>query len=254
MNANSISAIIIDDDPEAIYLLELYLRQFPEIKIIGKSTQPAEGLSMIIKGFPDLVFLDIDMPGMTGLQVAESFKVNNFHSEIIFTTAYQQYAYQALSIQPLDFLTKPFCLADLQRVISKYLVKEEKKKQEQKIDQFIQSQSNSSQVLLPTTHALLFIDIKDIVMIKARINSAEVYLQDGTIEIVTKRISSLISLLNTSLLFQINRGAYINLNYLVRIDKKKSTCMIRYNNKTHEEEITRSNLNNFKKLNIFPSF
>lgn len=254
MNTKSISAIIIDDDSEAIYLLEMYLRQFPKIKIIGKSTHPAEGLSMIIKDFPDLVFLDIDMPEMTGLQVAESFKGNNLHSEIIFTTAYQQYAYQALSIQPLDFLTKPFCLTDLQRVISKYMAKVEKKKHEQKVDQFIQSQSNSSQVLLPTAQALLFIDIKDIVIIKARNNSTEVYLQDGTLEIVTKRISSLISLLNTSLLFQINRGAYINLNYVVRIDKKKSTCFIRFNNSIQEESITKSNINNFKKLNIFPTF
>lgn len=254
MNTNHISAIIIDDDSEAIYLLEMYLRQFPEVKVIGKSTNPKEGLSLIIKDFPDLVFLDIDMPDMTGLQVAESFKDNNFHSEVVFTTAYQQYAYQALSIQPLDFLTKPFCLTDLQRVINKYLAKEEKKKLEQKVDQFIQSQNNSSQVLLPTTHALLFVDIKDIVMIKAKINSTEVFLQDGSIEIVTKRISSLVSSLNSSLMFQINRGIYINLNYLVRIDKKKSTCLIRYNNNIHEETITKSNLNNFKKLNIFPTF
>lgn len=254
MITNSISAIIIDDDPEAIYLLEMYLRQFPEIKIIGKSTHPANGLSMIIKDFPDLVFLDIDMPDMTGLQVAESFKVNNFHSEIIFTTAYQQYAYQALSIEPLDFLTKPFCLTDLQRVINKYMAKLEKKRHEQKVDQFIQSQANPSQVLLPTTHALLFVDIKDIVIIKAKVNSTEIFLQDGTVETVTKRISSLISLLNSTLLFQVNRGAYVNLNYLVRIDKKKSTCLIRYNNIIHEESITKSNLNNFKKLNIFPSF
>jgi two-component system LytT family response regulator len=254
MNNHSISAIIIDDDPEAIYLLEMYLRQFPEVKLIGKSTNPKEGLSMIIKDFPDVVFLDIDMPDMTGLQVAESFKDNNYHSEVIFTTAYQHYAYQALTIQPLDFLTKPFCLTDLQRVIDKYWAKEEKKKLEQKVDQFIQSQNNSSQVLLPTTHALLFVDIKDIVIIKAKINSTEVFLQDGSVEIVTRRISTLVSSLNSTLMFQINRGIYINLNYLVRIDKKKSTCLIRYNNSMHEENITRSNLNNFKKLNIFPTF
>lgn len=250
----AISAIIIDDDPEAIYLLEMYLRQFPHIKIIGKSTQPAEGLEMIIKDFPDLVFLDIDMPDMTGLQVAESFKNKNFHSEVIFTTAYQQYAYQALTIQPLDFLTKPFCLSDLQKVIDKYIAKVEKKKHEQKVDQFIQSQTNPAQVLLPTLHALLFVDIKDIVLIKAKVNSTEVFLKDGTVETVTRRISSLISLLNSSLFFQINRGTYVNLNYLARIDKKKSICVIRYNNTNLEEAITKSNLINFKKLNIFPTF
>lgn len=254
MDTITISAIIIDDDPEAIYLLEMYLRQFPNISIIGKSTNPTEGLSLIIKDYPDMVFLDIDMPDMTGLEVAESFKNHNLHPEVIFTTAYQHYAFDALSIQPLDFLTKPFSLNDLQRVIDKYLVKLEKNRQKQKMDQFIQSQSVTTQVLLPTQHALLFIDIKDIVLIKAKINSTEVYLQDGSVETVTKRIGNLISLLQSSLIFQINRGTYVNLNYLVRIDKKKSICVIRYNNTHYEESITRSNLNNFKKLNIFPTF
>lgn len=254
MDTIAISAIIIDDDPEAIYLLEMYLRQFPNICIIGKSTNPTEGLSLIIKDYPDLVFLDIDMPDMTGLEVAESFKNHNIHPEVIFTTAYQHYAYDALTIQPLDFLTKPFSLTDLKRVIDKYFVKLEKQKQKQKMDQFIQSQAVASQVLLPTQHALLFIDIKDIVLIKAKVNSTEVYLQDGSIETVTKRIGSLINMLQSTLIFQINRGTYVNLNYLVRIDKKKSICVIRYNNTNCEESITRSNLNNFKKLNIFPTF
>ena len=254
MDTKDISAIIIDDDSEAIYLLEIYLRQFPDIKIIGKSTNPTEGLALIIKELPDLVFLDIDMPDMTGLQVAESFKNNNFHSEIIFTTAYQQYAYQALSIQPLDFLTKPFCLSDLSRVINKYIDKREKKKQAQKVDQFIQSQSHASQILLPTIHAMLFIDVKDVVLIKAKTNCTEVFLQDGSVETVTRRISSLISLLNSSLLFQINRGTYVNLNYLVRIDKKKSTCLLRTSKHNLEEPITKSHLLNFKKLDIFPTF
>lgn len=249
-----ISAIIIDDDPEAIYLLEMYLRQFPSVRILGKSTYPEEGLEMIIKEFPDLVFLDIDMPDMTGLQVAESFRNKNFHSEVVFTTAYQHYAYQALTIQPLDFLTKPFCLTDLKQVVDKYIAKVEKKKQEHKMDLFIQAQTNPAQVLLPTLHALLFVDIKDIVLIKAKINSTEVFLKDGTMEIVTRRISNLISLLNSSLFFQINRGTYVNLNYLSRIDKKKSICVIRYNDSTLEEAITKTNLNNFKKLNIFPTF
>ena len=142
MDTVGITAIIIDDDSEAIYLLEMYLRQFPEIKIIGKSTKAIHGLSLVNKKFPDLVFLDIDMPDMSGLQVAESMKHKNFHSEIVFTTAYQQYAYKALTTEPLDFLTKPFCPEDLQKVINKYLAKAEKKKHEQKLENFILSQTN----------------------------------------------------------------------------------------------------------------
>jgi len=248
-----ITAVIIDDDPEAIYLLEMFLRQFPEIRIVGKSTKAPLALSLINRKFPDLVFLDIDMPDMTGLQVAESMKNKNFFSEIVFTTAYQQYAYKALSIEPLDFLTKPFCPEDIQKVIKKYLAKAEKKKHEQKLDKFIQSQSNPPPISVPTTHGFLYIDIKDIVYFKAKINGTEIYLQDGTVETVSIRINRLVALLNSSLIFQIHRGTYVNLNYAVRIEKKRAICILRFNNTTHEEDISKSNINNFKKLNIFPA-
>jgi two-component system LytT family response regulator len=254
METIDITAIIIDDDSEAIYLLEMYLRQFPEIRIIGKSTKAIQGLSLINKKFPDLVFLDIDMPDMTGLQVAESMKNKNFHSEIVFTTAYQQYAYKALSVEPLDFLTKPFCQEDLKNVINKYQARAEKQKHEIKLESFIQSQSSPPPISVPTIHGYLFIDTKDIVYLKAKINGTEIHLQDGTVETVSKRINRLITMLNSTLIFQINRGTYVNLNYLVRIEKKKAICIIRFNNTIHEEPISKSNFNNFKKLNIFPAY
>ena len=253
MDTGSITAVIIDDDSEAIFLLEMFLRQFPEIRLVGKSTQAPKGLALINRKFPDLVFLDIDMPDMTGLQVAESMKNKNFHSEIVFTTAYQQYAYKTLKIQPLEFLTKPFCVEDIQKVIKKYVTKKEKKRHEQQLDKFIQSQSNPPPVSVPTLNGFLYIDIKDIVYMKSKINGTEIHLQDGTVETVSLRINRLITLLNSKLIFQIFRGIYVNLNYLVRIDKKKAICILRFNNNTHEEPISKSNINNFKKLNIFPA-
>lgn len=253
MDNVEITAVIIDDDSEAIYLLEMFLRQFPDIKIIGKSTKAPQGLLLVNKKLPDLVFLDIDMPDMTGLQVAESMKNKNFFSEIVFTTAYQQYAYKTLSIEPLDFLTKPFCPEDIQKVINKYLAKAEKKRHEQKLDNFIQSQSNPLPISIPTAHGFLYIDIKDIVYLKVKINGTEIYLQDGTVETVSLRINRLVILLNSTLIFQIHRGTYVNLNFVARIEKKKAICVLRFNNTTHEEDISKSNINNFKKLNIFPA-
>lgn len=254
MDSKDISAIIIDDDSEAINLLEIFLSYFNNIRIIGKSTDAKAGLELIIELFPDLVFLDIDMPDMSGLQVAASVRSENFYSEIVFTTAYQNYAYNALAIEPLDFLTKPFCLADLENVINKYITRKEKKKLEQKLDKFIKSQSGSIKVKLPTYHSYIIVDVNDIVYIKSNTNGTYLHLKDGAVEMVTKNLSSLILLLNSSLIFQINRSTCINVNYLLRIDKKKEICILRYNHALYEDSITKSNIINFEKLNIFPSF
>lgn len=252
MESVEVSAFIIDDDFEAINLLVMFLRQFPYIRVVGKTTSPIEGLALVNRNFPDLLFLDIDMPDLSGLQVAEYVKTKNFHSEIIFTTAYQHYAYEALSVEPLDFLTKPFSPDDLERVIKKYITKAERKKHEQKLDIFIQSQSNLPKITLPTVHSFLIVEIKDIVIVKAITNGTVVCLHDGTIETISKNLKEVISLINSTLIFEIRRGTYVNLNYIERIDKKKRICFIRFNNSLSEESIRKNNIINFEKLEIFP--
>jgi two-component system LytT family response regulator len=252
MNSTTISAIIIDDEPDAIHLLEMYLRQFPFIEVIGQTNQPQKGLDLAKEYSPELIFLDIDMPDMNGLQVADKIQSVNLYSEIVFTTAHQQYAYDALGIEPLDFLTKPFCVDDLEIVIQKFKTKTEKKKLELKADKFLQSQLNVSTIKLPTVHGVLIINLKDIVILKSKGNYCHAHLQDGTTELITKNISAVVDLLNSPSFLLINRSTCINLNYLKQIDRKNNKCILGYNGKTIEQSISRNHLPYFDKLNIFP--
>jgi len=252
MNSEIISAIIIDDEMEAITLLEMYLRQFPFIKITGNETNAINGLELVKETLPELVFLDIDMPDMNGLQVANKIQIDNFYSEIVFTTAHQHYAYDALGIEPLDFLTKPFSTDDLKRVIQKYLDKVEKKKQEIKLDKFILSQADSPTIKLSSPVGVLVVRIAEIVMIKAKANNCLIYLQDGTIETVNRNLHIVVRMLNSPAFFQTSRSICINLNYLQRVDKRNQKCIMSFNHSTFETEISRNNLHYFEKLNIFP--
>jgi two-component system LytT family response regulator len=252
MEQETISAIIIDDEPESINLLEMYLRHFPFVKVTGKETNAIKGLELVRENLPELVFLDIDMPDMNGLQVAGHIHSDNFYSEIIFTTAHQQYAYDALGIEPLDFLTKPFSSYDLQIVIEKFQAKVEKKKHEIKLDKFIQSQTNSPKIKFPSTLGVLIISTKDVVMLKSRANNCEVLLTDGKIETITRNLYIVVRILNSPSFFQVNRSACINLNFLQKIDKKKQVCVLAFNNTFHEVDISRQNMNYFEKMDLFP--
>lgn len=252
MTKTNISAIIIDDDPEAINLLVMYLRIFPFIEIKGTETDAKKGLELAKEFLPDIVFLDIDMPKMNGLQVANKIQNDNFYSEIVFTTAHQQYAYDALGIEPLDFLTKPFCIEDLESVIQKFETKTERKKQAQKLDKFVQSNADSLTIKLPTVEGVLIITIKDIVLLKTNGSKCMIYLQDGSIEKITRHMSLIIDTLNSSLFFQISRRVCINLNYLKYIDKRNLACTLEFNGTQIEESIKKSHLSVFEKLDIFP--
>ncbi len=252
MDFQNISAIIIDDEPDAINLLVLYLRHHSNILVIGTETNAIRGLALVGKTLPDLVFLDIDMPDMNGLQVATSIHSENFHSEIVFTTAHQQYAYDAMGVKPLDFLIKPYCIEDIDLVIQKYRSKLEKKNLEQKLDKFLNSKSVSPKIKLPANHGVVMVEVKDIVIIKSIANKCSLYLQDGTIEIINKNLNVLINMLNSSVFFRLNRSNYINLNYLTRVDKKTSTCFLSFNQTLHEEAITKDQILYFEKLKLFP--
>lgn len=252
MDQKTITAIIIDDEPNAINLLEMYLRQFPNIKVIGTETQAKKGLELVKQTLPELVFLDIDMPDMNGLKVADNIHSENLYSEIVFTTAHQHYAYDAMDVEPLDFLTKPFCITDLVSVMQKYKIKNEKKIHEKKLEVFINSQNISVKIKLPTTKGILFIDIKNIVILKSKSNNCEVYLNDGTCETITRNLYKVASLINSPAFFQISRATYINMNYLQRVDKKNSKCIISFNRNTQEEPISRNKLMHFEKMIKFP--
>jgi len=252
MDITTISAIIIDDEPDAINLLEMYLRQFPFIKVIGKETVAKKGLERVKETLPELVFLDIDMPDMNGLKVADKIQSENFYSEIVFTTAHQHYAYDALDIEPLDFLTKPFYISDLEIVIQKYKAKTEKKKHEKKLDIFINSQVGSPKIKLPTTKGMLFIDIKNIVILRSNSNNCDVLMNDGTLETVTRNLYKVANILNSPTLFQTSRSTYINMNYLHRVDKKNFKCTISYNQTIIEEPIARNRMIHFDKMIKFP--
>ena len=253
MDSEKITAIIIDDEPEAIKLLELYLRHYANIKIIGTETNAIKGYELVKKKFVDLVFLDIDMPDMNGLQVADSIHSRKIPTEIVFTTAHQHYAYEALGVEPLDFLTKPFCIEDLELMIQKYKLRVEKKKLEINQGKFILSQTNSIKIKLPANGGVVIVDIKDIVVLKSIANKCHIHLQDGTIETINNNLKVLISQLSSSSFFKLSRSAYINLNYLTRIDKKNCICSLSYNQTIHKEPITEVQIKRFEKLEKFPT-
>lgn len=252
MESQYLSVVIIDDEQSAIDLLDMYLRQFPVFKVTAKETEAQKGLDRVMELIPELVFLDIDMPGMDGLQVANRIHSENFYSEIVFTTAHDHYAFDAMGVEPLDFLSKPFSVEDLEAVLKKYETKVEKKNRERKMDNFIHSQPDSAKISIPANHGLLVISIRDIVLVKSRANKCQLFLQDGAIEEVTKGLNSLMSQINSPAFFQIHRSVFINLNHLHRLDKKRSVCVLSFNSNILEESISKIHLTQFEKLNSHP--
>ncbi|MEI9908771.1 MAG: response regulator [Bacteroidota bacterium] len=114
-----IRTIIVDDEPSAVNVLALLLKRKckEDVDVIATSTSPLEGRTLIEQHKPDLVFLDIEMPGMTGVDLLRSFINPGFR--VIFVTAYDAYAVEAFRLSALDYLLKPVEGDDVMKAVQK---------------------------------------------------------------------------------------------------------------------------------------
>ena len=122
---NAIKTIIVDDEPLARKGLSIRLSEFPDISIVAQCANGEDALQAIIEQQPKLVFLDIQMPGMTGFEVLE--KIHGLQLEtvplIVFVTAYDQYALKAFDVHAVDYLLKPVDDERLQECIENVRIK-----------------------------------------------------------------------------------------------------------------------------------
>lgn len=114
-----ISVLIVDDEQPARQRLRRLLDAHPELEIIGEADNGQKALEMIEQQQPDLIFLDISMPVMSGMQVAKQLSQQEHQPHIIFTTAYDQYALQAFDVDAQDYLLKPIRQERLSKALQK---------------------------------------------------------------------------------------------------------------------------------------
>src|ERR1700722_2439587 len=116
--SDAITAILIDDELSSLQNLRQKLEEFCKpIRVIAVAQKPEEGILLIRHHRPDLVFLDIEMPKMSGFGLLE--ELGDYDTEIIFTTAYNQYAIDAVRISAFDYLVKPVSITDLQNAVNR---------------------------------------------------------------------------------------------------------------------------------------
>jgi len=116
----NITAILIDDEKLALNRMADILKHFPHVKVISKESEPEHAIECIIKLKPDVVFLDVEMPGMTGFNLVQKVRNNFVFPSFIFVTAFNQYAIKALKAEAFDYLIKPIDIDDLRECLERY--------------------------------------------------------------------------------------------------------------------------------------
>lgn len=217
-----LKTIIIDDEPAAreklVFLLENYCANDIQISAVCKSGE--EGLKAISELKPDLIFLDVEMPFITGFDLLRQLTDINF--DIVFTTAHDHYAIKAIKFSALDYLLKPIDLEQLKDAVKKAVAKKTEDKTDTRYRHFIgntEGKEKLTSISVPTANGYLMIKINEIVWCGAVNYFCVINLVNKQEIVTTRTLKELDELLFDSGFLRIHRSHTINLSHIVRYIK-----------------------------------
>jgi two-component system LytT family response regulator len=228
-----IQTIIIDDEKKCVALLEKMIGQsLPDINIVASSTQAEEGIKLIRQHEPDLVFIDIEMPKKNGFEVLEATK--DIPYEIIFTTAYNQYAIKAIRFSALDYLLKPVDTDELVHAVQRYKTKHISDARQQQLEMLFNNLKNLSQpfhkISVATLEGVIFISINEILYCEATGSYTILYLCNGEKLTTSRSLKDFEELLQEHAFFRIHHSYIININEIKRYIKGEGGSVIMSSN------------------------
>ena len=211
-------ALIVDDEmPARLALRKILEKHCPEVEVAGEATNIADAVKEIRRLNPEVVFLDIELPGISGLRLLDFFNPEEVEFEIIFVTAFDQYALNALKMAAIDYLLKPVAPEELKEAISKLSTRQKRNDAHERMAAFSENMRSGPQTIgLPVSDGLRFIPIRDIAYVCAEGAYARVYQRNGDAILVSKTLKEFEPLLGPPDFFRIHRSSIVNLNSMQR--------------------------------------
>lgn len=214
-----LKALIVDDEVRAVKMLEAIIADSceGELDVIAGCHDLPEAVRLIKRHHPDLIFLDIEMPGYSGLQILDFFGPDEVDFEIIFTTAYNEFALQAFKLSAIDYILKPIQPEQIVEAVRRVKSKRNKHDSSQKFSALRNNLDNgiSKKVGVAVGQSIKFIPTEDIIYIKAEGAYSEFVLSDDIRLLISKNLKHFEDLLcHQSNFLRIHKSYIINVNHV----------------------------------------
>jgi len=244
-----INAIIIDDEADGRETLRMAIKKYcPEVSIQGICATPEEGLAAIRYQKPDLVFLDVQMPHMSGFDLLQQLLPLSF--EVIFVTAHDQYAIKAIRFSALDYLLKPVDIDDLMHAVKKAEERLQHKNsayQYQSVVNNIQIRSGKIEKLaVPSLEGIDFFNTDDIIFCQADGNYTNLFLTNKKSKLISRSLKDFESLLAGSGFCRVHHSYLINMKHIKKYVKGEGGFVILTND--YHVDISRRKKEEFLKM------
>lgn len=230
-----IRCILIDDETNALEMMEWLLKTYcPDVEILAMCNSSEAGVESIKRLHPDLVFLDIEMPNMNGFSMLEKFEKPAF--DVIFCTAYDQFAIRAFKYSALDYLLKPVDPDDLKAAIARIQQKQTvpSKEQFELLLQSVRQQQKATpqRIALTTGDGMIFVPTSDIIYCEAESNYTSVVLAGGKKILVSRVLKDMDEVLSGPDFFRVHSSFLVNLNRIKKLVRGEGGYIIMDNDAT----------------------
>jgi len=236
--------IIVDDESAGRSLIKEYLKDFPDLILLGEANNGVDAVKIINEFKPDLVFLDVQMPGMTGFDVLTHI---DELPQIIFSTAYDQYALKAFEVHAVDYLLKPYAKERFKVAIERLQGQTDENKVRPLAESLLMdTQKFPERILVQSQNKLVTISLDDVIRIEAYGDYSKLITNDK-VYLSNYGISTLEEKLNMAIFIRVHRSSIINLNRVKELNKyTKSYDVTMENNDI--VRVSRGYMDNIKKL------
>jgi two-component system LytT family response regulator len=227
MNNNKTSCLIVDDEKLARELLTEYLESFPEIELVGEASNGSDAVAQIDKLKPDLLFLDVQMPGMTGFDVLDDI---NHEPYVVFVTAYDQYAIQAFEKNAVDYLLKPLDQERFRQAVDRALKR--KKTEAGNIEDLLGSMrphytrgTYESHIFVQKSEKLFSLPVDEILHLEASGDYTIITTKNDQF-VSSSGIGKLEEIMNPDKFIRVHRSTIVNINFMKEIERHFNGGMV----------------------------
>jgi two-component system LytT family response regulator len=228
-----LTAIIVDDDAfSCFHLSDIIQHKMDNVELLATYNSAEDSLENIQKLQPDIVFLDVEMPGgMNGFDMLKKLPAINF--DIIFTTAHDYYAIRAIRFSAVDYLLKPIEATALQEAVSRVVEKRSNANPSLwQMEVVSQTRAKLDNLAIPTMEGLLFIGLQDIVYCEGDDKYTKIYMTDKKMIVSSRTLGVFEDLLSAYNFFRIHKSYLINLNHLKKYLRGEGGQVIMANGST----------------------
>ena len=227
--------IIVDDEVTSSQVLEELIKHYlPQLQIVAICNKPLEAVSKLATMNPDIVFLDIELPGMTGFDILE--KIKNINFEVIFTTAHIQYGIKAIQFSAIDYLLKPINVEELKTAVQRVQDHKAVSNPLEKIRnlfenvKLLNNNDPFNRIAFPTSDGLKFIYLDQIMRCMASNNYTHIYLTNNEKILISKSLKDIENILPHTNFCRIHNSHLVNLKYIRKFIKGDVNTLVMNDN------------------------